>query len=146
MVNLDVAAYKEQPGSGGVAEGYLSPEWEESPLVDMPETWITPSQDIFAFGSLIYYLMEERDPPSWSEVEDMPESKEVRLGEIIRRCWMREFGSMDDVVSVLKEVIVEEGLELTDDGDDIVLDASVEQFEACGIFAQMIRHHEKHSS
>jgi serine/threonine protein kinase len=86
LVNLDVAAYKEQPGSGGVADGYKSPDWLQMPLADQPETWITPSQDIYTFGSLLYYLLVEEDPEPWKDEEDMPELEENDLDEIIRKC------------------------------------------------------------
>ncbi|TVY58561.1 Receptor-interacting serine/threonine-protein kinase, partial [Lachnellula suecica] len=98
LVNLDVAAYKEQPGSDGVADGYLSPDWHQSPLADQPETWITTKQDVFAFGSLLYYLVEEEDPESFEGEDDMPELEEGGLGDIVRKCWLGEFETMDEVV------------------------------------------------
>lgn len=138
LVDLDVAAYREQPGSGGVEDGYRSPDWLEMPAQDQPETWIKPSQDIYAFGSFLYYLLMEENPDDWEDEEDMPELEENETDEIIRKCWIKEFTSMSEVVDAVKAVAVSEGLELIGD-DDILVDASVEQFEAAGIFFQMTK-------
>jgi hypothetical protein len=138
LANLDVAAYKEQPGSDGVVDGYLSPDWFQKPLADQPETWIKASQDVFAFGSLLYFLMHEHDPESFENEEDMPELKDGDMSDIIRKCWLKEYENMDEVVVALTDVVHEQGLELNGK-DDIRVDSSAEQFEACGIFSQMVR-------
>ncbi|PQE20094.1 kinase-like domain protein [Rutstroemia sp. NJR-2017a BBW] len=135
LVNLDAAAYREQPGSGGPELGYGSPDSHQSPLPDRPETWIKPSQDIYAFGSLLYYLWMEDDPIAEEDMEDLEEND---LDEIIRKCWVNEFGSMDEVLEAVKNVVAQEGLELSGE-DDIAVDASVEQFEAAGYFAKWCR-------
>lgn len=135
---MDVAAYKEQPGSDGAADGYLSPDWWGNPLTEQPETWITTSQDIFAFGSFLYYLIEEQDPVPFESEEDMPELEAGKLSDIIRKCWLKGYETMDEVVRTVTDVAVEEGLEL-DGEDDILVDSSVEHFEACGIFSKMVR-------
>lgn len=137
LVDLDVAAYREQTGTSGIADGYRSPDWLEEPFPEQPETWLKPSQDIYAFGSLLYYLLLEEDPDPWDDEEDMPELEENDLDEIIRKCWVREFGSMDEVVDAVKAVVAQEGLELKGE-DDVVVDISVERYEAVGIFAQMV--------
>ncbi|TVY23451.1 hypothetical protein LHYA1_G007894 [Lachnellula hyalina] len=116
LVDLDAAAYKEQTGSDGMADGYRCPDWVEAPLADQAETWITPSQDIYAFGSLMYYLLVEEDPEPWKDEEDMPELEENDLDEIIRKCWVREFGSMAEVVKAVKMIVAQEGLELSGGG------------------------------
>jgi hypothetical protein len=46
---------------------------------------------------------------------------------------VKEFGSMDEVVEAVKGIVVQEGLELSEE-DDIAVDTSVERFEAAGIF------------
>lgn len=113
LVNLDVAAYKEQAGSDGIADGYRSPDWFEEPLADQPQTWIIPSQDIYAFGSLLYYFLVEEDPEPWEGEEDMPELEENDLVEDIRNCWLKEFGSMNKVVEAVKKIVAQKGLELS---------------------------------
>ncbi|PQE33367.1 serine threonine kinase protein [Rutstroemia sp. NJR-2017a WRK4] len=137
LVNLDVAGYREQSGSDGTADGYGSPDWHGSPLSDEPETWIKPSQDIYAFGSLLYYLWMEDEP--WAEEYNlMDDLEENDLDEIIRKCWVNEFGSMDEVVEAVKKLVAQEGLEMSGE-DDIAVGASVEQFEAAGCFAERCR-------
>ncbi|KAH6710831.1 kinase-like domain-containing protein [Leptodontidium sp. MPI-SDFR-AT-0119] len=139
LVNLDVAAYREQGGTDDIAIGYRGPDWDDCALAEQPETWITHRQDLYGFGSLLYYLLMEEDPNQWKDEEEMRDQldEEDRMDEIIRKCWMREFGAMGEVVEALKGVIVRQGLEVC--GDDVVVDDSVERFEAAGIFAKMIR-------
>lgn len=52
---------------------------------------------------------------------------------------MREFRGME-MVDFLKVIVRKLGLEV--DGDDVVVDSSVERFKAVGIFQGMIRHFE----
>ena len=68
----------------------------------------------------------------------MPGLEENDLDEIIRKCWMKDFGSMDEVVKAVKGIVAQEGLELSGE-DDVLVDASVERFEAAGIFPKMIK-------
>jgi hypothetical protein len=70
--------------------------------------------------------------------EDMEDLEENDLDEIIRKCWVNEFNSMDEVVEAVKKVVAQEGLELSGE-DDVAVDASVEQFEAAGYFAKACR-------
>jgi len=93
----------------------------------------------------MYYLLVEEDPEPWKDEEDMPELEENDLDEIIRKCWVREFGSMDEVVKAVKMIVAQEGLELSGE-DDIMVDASVERFEAAGIFSNMIKRFEESSA
>ena len=71
LVKLDVAAYREQGGTDDIAIGYRSPDWDDCALAEEPETWITPRQDLYAFGSLLYYLLMEQDPDQWEDEEEM---------------------------------------------------------------------------
>lgn len=146
LVNLDVAAYREQGGTDDIAIGYRSPDWDDCALAEQPETWITPRQDLYAFGSLLYYLLMEQDPDQWEDEEEMRDQldEEDEMDEIIRKCWMREFEAMSEVVEALKGVIVGQGLDVN--GDDVVVDDSVARFEAAGIFAKMVRETDGSSS
>lgn len=139
LVKLDVAAYREQGGTDDIAIGYRSPDWDDCALAEEPETWITPRQDLYAFGSLLYYLLMEQDPDQWEDEEEIGDQldEEDEMDEIIRKCWMREFETMSEVVEALKVVIVGQGLEIN--GDDVVVDDSVGQFEGAGVFAEMIK-------
>lgn len=53
---------------------------------------------------------------------------------------MREFRGME-MVDFLKVIVRKLGLEV--DGDDVVVDSSVERFKAVGIIQGMIRHFEE---
>ncbi len=75
----------------------------------------------------------------------MPELEENDLDEIIRKCWVKEFGSLDEVVEAVEGVVAHEGLELSGE-DDVTVDASVERFEAAGIFSKMIERFEESST
>jgi hypothetical protein len=57
---------------------------------------------------------------------------------------MREFGDTDEVVITVKDIVMQEGLELSGE-DDVAVDASVERFGAAGIFSEMIEEYDKSS-
>ena len=84
-------------------------------------------------------LEMEQDPDQWEDEEEIGDQldEEDEMDEIIRKCWMREFETMSEVVEALKVVIVGQGLEIN--GDDVVVDDSVGQFEGAGVFAEMIK-------
>ncbi|XMA16524.1 hypothetical protein WAI453_009315 [Rhynchosporium graminicola] len=95
LVNLDVAAYKARTCSDSIEDSYRSPEWLEEPFPNQPETWIISSQDMYASGSLLYYLPNEEDHGLWEEEEDMPDLDDKNPNELVKNCWTREFRSMD---------------------------------------------------
>ncbi|CZT06209.1 uncharacterized protein RAG0_12027 [Rhynchosporium agropyri] len=95
LVNLDVAAHKARTCSDSIGDSYRSPEWLEEPFPNQPETWIISSQDIYASGSLLHYLLNEEDHGLWEEEEDMPDLDDNNPNELVKNCWTREFHSMD---------------------------------------------------
>ena len=42
-----------------------------------------------------------RQSSGWPQIEDLPRTETVRFGDIIHRCWVRSYSSMDQVSSDL---------------------------------------------
>lgn len=84
--------------------------------------------DLFDWGTLAYTLMMGRGPERetdsrkvWKDVEqirerDFPVLEERLMGKIVRKCWMRRYGSAEDVRWDLEAFLREGGWEVEGDG------------------------------
>jgi len=117
-------------------DGYLAPTQAACPIMERPETWVKPHYDIFAFGSILYYLIKGEDPPAINPAELNFAPVDGLLGaEIMMKCWKKEYSTMDEVLVAVKKLVVEQGLEVV--GDDIKVDESVKTLRGTNYWIEM---------
>jgi hypothetical protein len=142
LTQLYGCAYKENHGHVGIEEGYYAPGRPSVQQVQRPETWIQPSQDIFAFGSFLYYLVKGENPPFLHSVKlDYPSVEGLIGGAIVLKCWKMEYETMREVLQDLRRLIVEQGLAIKE--DDIDVDESVAQLQGYSYWVEMADYREQ---
>ncbi|KAF2240428.1 kinase-like protein [Trematosphaeria pertusa] len=92
----------------------------ESTRFFLPRDWRDPpniKSDLFAFGSVIYYIMTGREPyvdlsddevMAKFEQKEFPNVEVLKCGSAIKGCWTGDFGSAEDVLkAILEDSLVE---------------------------------------
>ncbi|KZF24755.1 hypothetical protein L228DRAFT_103707 [Xylona heveae TC161] len=79
--------------------------------------WITPQYDLYAFGTMLYYILSETQADrDWNE-RDMSFSETVAAlmlptGAITQKWWNQRYNSAEKVMVDLKMVMEEEGIDV----------------------------------
>ena len=137
LVELSGMAYKWEQGYGGTAEAYDAPGRYSDSWPDDQETWVKFFQDIYAFGSLLYFIIKEEDSPHrLATPMEFPDVCGIACDDVIWRCWHKEYTTMAEVSADLRVVVQGQGLEMLGE-DDIVLDPSVIQLKGRDIFDEV---------
>jgi serine/threonine protein kinase len=87
----------------------------ESTRFFLPRDWRDPPNvktDLFAFGSVMYYIMTGREPyadlpedevTAKFERKEFPDVKGLICGSAIKGCWAGDFGSAEDALKAILE-------------------------------------------
>lgn len=132
LIDLSGATYHENLGSSSAAIAYDAPGRANSAWADDPDTWVKPWQDIFAFGSLLYFFMQERDP-DYVCGGAFPSLEGVEGKEIIDKCWQKRYANIGEVSRDLRAWVVREGLDMKGE-DDIDVDESISTLKGTNEF------------
>lgn len=137
LTSLNGAAYEYTTGFSCPGDGFRAPDRPRQQFVLEPDTWVKPSQDIFAFGSFLYFLIKGESPPRVVPLDPVYPSSEGLLGSaIIEKCWKGEYKSMSEVFVAIKELIASQGLTVV--GDDVAVDRSVTELSGYSTWDDLV--------
>lgn len=126
LVGFQSADFVNLEGKRVRGDGHYGEEFRYPWLRSLQHERPTAKVDLFDWATLVYTLMMDESPVDSRlrdvDVEEMistgllPELEEEKLGHLVRRCWLGEYGSALDVMADLKVFLTERemGVEMDD--------------------------------